>query len=30
VGLRADHAYLLFSKGRFTKTSNWTPLLFEK
>jgi len=30
VGARADHAYILFKNGRFTKTSHWTPLLFEK
>ena len=30
VGARADHAYFLFKNGRFTKTSNWTPLLFVK
>jgi hypothetical protein len=30
VGSRADHAWLLFKNGRFTKTSHWVPLLFEK
>ena len=30
IGTRADHAYLLFKNGRFTKTSRWAPLLFEK
>jgi hypothetical protein len=30
IGARADHAYVLFKNGRFTKTSHWVPLLFEK
>jgi hypothetical protein len=30
LGARADHVYLVFSKGGFTMTSNWVPLLFEK